>query len=59
MRALFKDNEREFPLTPLDKKAAEKLEVSSRTYKEQFEKTSVKERNSSTFGGIQSKPMWE
>lgn len=58
MRALFKDNEKEFPLTPLDKREAEKLEVSSRSYKEKFETAEVKERLTSTFGGIQSKPMW-
>ena len=41
LRALFKDNEKEFPLTPLDKSAAQKLELSSRTYKEKFESVNV------------------
>lgn len=58
MRALFTNNEKEFPLTPLDKRDAEKLELNSRQYKEKFEKTDAKERQSSTFGGIESKPMW-
>ncbi len=30
MRALFTNNEKEFPLTPLDKRDAEKLEVNSK-----------------------------
>jgi hypothetical protein len=58
MRALFTNNEKEFPLTPLDKRDAEKLELNSRQYKEKFEKVDAKERQSSTFGGIESKPMW-
>jgi hypothetical protein len=31
LRALFKDSEKEFPLTPLDKRDAEKLEINSRS----------------------------
>lgn len=57
LRALFKNNENEFPLTPLDKRDAQRLELSSRTYKEKFENIDVKERLSSTFGGIESRPM--
>lgn len=34
LRALFKDNEKEFPLRPLDKKDAEKLEIRSKDYKD-------------------------
>lgn len=52
MRALFTNNEKEFPLTPLDKRDAEKLEVNSKQYKEKFENLNIKERQSSTFGGI-------
>ena len=59
LRALFKNNENEFPLTPLDKRDAQRLELSSRTYKEKFENIDVKERLSSTFGGIESRPMWD
>lgn len=58
MRALFTNNEKEFPLTPLDKRSAEKLELNSQSYKEKFEMADVKERASSTFGGITSKPMF-
>ena len=58
LRALFRDNEKEFPLTPLDKRDAEKLELNSRSYKEKFEKVEVQARLNSTFGGIESKPMF-
>ena len=37
MRALFANNEKEFPMTPLDKKEAQKLELNSIQYKERFE----------------------
>ena len=33
LRALFKDNEKEFPMNPLNKKDAEALEVKSKDYK--------------------------
>eukprot|EP00355_Strombidium_rassoulzadegani_P008650 CAMPEP_0168614850 /NCGR_PEP_ID=MMETSP0449_2-20121227/4196_1 /TAXON_ID=1082188 /ORGANISM="Strombidium rassoulzadegani, Strain ras09" /LENGTH=219 /DNA_ID=CAMNT_0008655561 /DNA_START=80 /DNA_END=739 /DNA_ORIENTATION=+ len=33
LRALFKDNEKEFPMKPLDKKDAENLELRSKDYK--------------------------
>ena len=33
LRALFKDNEKEFPLKPLDKKDAMSLELNSNKYK--------------------------
>lgn len=33
LRALFKDNEKEFPMNPLNKKDAEALEVRSKDYK--------------------------
>ena len=32
LRALFKDNEKEFPMKPLDKKDAENLELRSTDY---------------------------
>lgn len=59
LRALFKDNEKEFPLKPLDKRDAEKLEIRSKEYKESFEAVGkAKERLSTTYGSIQSKPQW-
>lgn len=58
MRALFSNNEKEFPLTPLDKKDAERLELNSKSHQEKLEKADVQARVSSTFGGIESKPMW-
>jgi hypothetical protein len=59
MRALFKENEKEFPLKALTKKDAEKLQISSALFSQQFEKPSTKERLNSTFGGVSSKPMWD
>lgn len=59
LRALFKDNEKEFPFVPLDKREAERLEINSRLYKDKFEKADVKERLTSTFGGVTSKSMWD
>jgi hypothetical protein len=59
LRALFKDNEKEFPLKALDKADAEKLELRSKEYKETFEGVSkAKERLTSTFGSLGSKPQW-
>ena len=59
LRALFKDNEKEFPLKPLDKRDAEKLEIRSKEYKDSFEAANkAKERLSTTFGSLGSKPMW-
>lgn len=58
LRALFKDNEKEFPLVPLSKHQANALEINSAAYKEKFEKVDIKERLTSSFGGIASKP-WE
>jgi hypothetical protein len=57
LRALFKDNEKEFPMKPLDKKDAENLEVRSKDYKNQFE-ANAPERLEKTFGSLASKPMW-
>ena len=58
LRALFKDNEKEFPIKVLTKKDAEKLELNSMLLSSQLEKPDVKDRLISTFGGISSKPMW-
>lgn len=58
LRALFKDNEKEFPMKPLDKKDAENLELRSKDYKSTFEATAAPERLNNTFGSLASKPMW-
>jgi hypothetical protein len=59
LRALFKDNQKEFPLKPLDKGDAEKLEIRSKDYKDSFEYASkAKERLSTTFGSMGTKPQW-
>lgn len=59
LRALFKDNEKEFPIRILTKKDAEKLELSSSLFSQHLEKPASKERLNSSFGGTSSKPMWE
>jgi len=59
LRALFKDNEKEFPMKPLDKKDADNLELRSKDYKDQFSNAAAPERLNSTFASIASKPMWE
>jgi hypothetical protein len=46
-------------MMPLDKKEAEKLEVQSRSLKEQFASVNVKERLNATFGGLETKPTWD
>jgi hypothetical protein len=46
-------------MTPLDKKEAEKLEVQSRSLKEQFASVNVKERLNATFGGLETKSTWD
>ena len=58
LRALFKDNEKEFPMKPLDKKDADNLEHRSKDYKDQFQNMQPAERLNSTFGSMASKPMW-
>ena len=58
LRALFKDNEKEFPMKPLDKKDADNLELRSKDYKDQFQNMQPAERLNSTFGSMASKPMW-
>ena len=61
LRALFKDNEKEFPLKPIDKRDAEKLEIRSREYKDVFEGAAAKgkERLTSTFGSFKAKSSWD
>ena len=59
LRALFKDNEKEFPLKPLDRRDADKLELRSKEYKDTFEGAQkAKERLTSTFGSLPTKPQW-
>lgn len=41
LRALFKDNEKEFPLKPLDKNDALQLELNSNKYKNSLEVTAA------------------
>ena len=36
LRALFKDNEKEFPMKPLDEKDGNLLELRSNNYRDQF-----------------------
>ena len=57
LRALFKDNEKEFPMKPLDQKDADNLEVRSKDYKTQFE-GAAPNRLVETIGGMASKPMF-
>ena len=61
LRALFKDNEKEFPLKPIDKSEADRLEVRSREYKDIFEGEGqkAKQRLTSTFGCIKTKNIWD
>ena len=58
LRALFKDNEKEFPMRPLDEKDAKSLELRSKGYKDKFQ-IEVQERLHSTFANVPSKSMWE
>lgn len=57
MRALFKDNELEYPKEPIEKHDAIKLEVNSSTYLPFCEQENIEERLNSSFGGITSLPM--
>lgn len=61
LRGLFKDNEKEFPLKPINKADAEKLEIRSRDYKDIFEGEGQKAKNkaNSTFGSIATKNIWQ
>ena len=50
LRALFRDNEREFPIVPLDKHEAEKLEIESPMFGSLTNRVEVEERLNSSFG---------
>jgi len=54
LRGLFKDNEKEFPLKPIDKVEAERLEIRSKDYKDIFEGEGqrAKVKHNSTFGSL-------
>ena len=57
LRALFKENEKEFPLVPIDRREELKLEVDLFGYREESVRVEVEPRLWSTFGGITSKPF--
>ena len=57
LRALFKDNEKEFPLVPIDRSEEMKLEIDMFGYREESLRVEVEPRLMSTFGGIISKPF--
>lgn len=61
LRALFKDNEKEFPLKPINEDEAKRLELRSREYKDIFEGEGqkAKQRLTSTFGSIKTKNPWD
>lgn len=55
LRTLYKDNEKEFPLTPLNSTDAGRLEIRSHKYQEAFtDVTKEKEKMSSTIGSVQT-----
>eukprot|EP00826_Nyctotherus_ovalis_P051959 TRINITY_DN6531_c0_g1_i6.p1 TRINITY_DN6531_c0_g1~~TRINITY_DN6531_c0_g1_i6.p1 ORF type:complete len:279 (+),score=94.46 TRINITY_DN6531_c0_g1_i6:694-1530(+) len=55
LRTLYKDNEKEFPLTPLNNTDAGRLEIRSHKYQEAFtDVTKEKEKMSSTIGSVQT-----
>ena len=57
LRALFKDNEKEFPLVPIDRRQEEKLEIDLFGHRQESIRAEVEERLMSTFGGITSRPF--
>ena len=57
LRALFKDNEKEFPLVPIDRKEEKKLEIDLFGHREEDIATEVQQRLNSSFGGIAAKPF--
>jgi hypothetical protein len=61
LRGLFKDNEKEFPLKPINKEEAERLEIRSKDYKDIFEGEGqkAKQRLTSTFGNVATKNIWQ
>lgn len=56
LRALFKDNEKEFPLVPIDRQEELKLEIDLFGNREESLRADVEPRLMRTFGGITSKP---
>lgn len=58
LRALFKENEKEFPLVPIDRREELKLEVDLFGYREDSVRIELEPRRLSTFGGITSKPFF-
>ena len=64
LRALFKENEKEYPLMPIDRMEEAKLEIDLFKQREDGLHAEVKPRLNSSFGGITSKhfmlsPSWE
>ena len=57
LRALFKDNEKEFPLVPIDRQEELKLEIDLFGQRDENIRVEVEERLMRTFGGITSKPF--
>ena len=55
LRALFKDNEKEFPSAPIDRDQELKLEIDLYGYREDTIEAKVDPRLNSTFGGSTSK----
>ena len=49
LRALFKDNEKEFPLKPLSKKKAKELEINSTLFQTCTDKNTAQERLNESF----------
>ena len=55
LRTLYKDNEKEFPLAPLNNLDAGKLEIRSHKYQDAFsDVTKEKEKMSSTIGSVEN-----
>jgi len=55
LRTLYKDNEKEFPLTPLSTTDAGKLEIRSHKYQDAFtDTTKEKAKMNSTIGSVES-----
>jgi hypothetical protein len=61
LRALFKDNEKEFPLKPINKTESDRLEIRSREYKDVFEGAAEKGKKqlASSFATFKSKNPWD
>lgn len=61
LRALFKDNEKEFPLKPINKTESDRLEIRSREYKDVFEGAATvgKKQLASSFATFKSKNPWD